>query len=104
MSIESFLRILDRAHTGPVCAVKDWNLNLLPRKVSDKLKEYRLSGTYDPDNPINTDDELADTFFKAGFELALEAGLLCQDTERIMPLLGFQWVTPTSCGWLYSWR
>lgn len=84
MSIESFLQILDRAHSGPVCPVKDWNLKLLPSKVSETLKKYGLTGTCDPENPVNTDDQLADTFFKAGFELALEAGFLCQDTERII--------------------
>ena len=83
-STESFLRVLDKAHTGPICTVKDWNLKVLPEKVSQKLKDYRLAGTCDTENPINMDDGLADTFFKAGFELALESGLLCTDTERII--------------------
>jgi methylamine--corrinoid protein Co-methyltransferase len=86
VSIESFLQILDRAHAGPICTVKDWNLNFLPSRVSQKLEKYGLTKTYDPENPINTDDELADTFFKAGFELALEVGFLCQDTERIIQI------------------
>ena len=84
MSLESFLRVLDKAHTGPICTVNDWNLKVLPEMASQKLKDFRLAGTCDTENPINTDDELADTYFKAGFELALEAGLLCTDTERII--------------------
>ena len=85
-SMESFLRILDKAHSGPVCTVKDWNMNILPQKVTQKLKDYRLTGTCDTENPINTDDELADTFYKAGFELAIETGILCTDTERIIKI------------------
>ena len=83
-SIESFLRILDKAHSGPVCTVKDWNMDILPKKVTQKLKDYRLAGTCDTANPINTDDELADTYFKAALELAAELGILCTDTERII--------------------
>jgi methylamine--corrinoid protein Co-methyltransferase len=85
-STENFLRVLDKAHTGPICTAKDWNLKVLPEKVSQKLRAYRLEGTCDTENPINTDDELADTFFKAGFELALDSGLLCTDTERIIEI------------------
>ena len=83
-SMESFLRILDKAHTGLICKVEDWNRKVLPERVSQKLNEYGLAGTCDTDNPINTDDELADTYFKAAFELALEAGIICTDTERII--------------------
>ena len=83
-SMEDFLKILDKAHSGPVCTVKDWNMNILPQKVTQKLKDHRLSGTCDTENPINADDELADTFFKAGYELALDTGFLCSDTERII--------------------
>ncbi len=84
MSILSILEILDRAHRGPICSMEDWNLNILPNSVSRKLKEHGLQRTCDPENPINTDDELADAFFKAGFELAVEMGVLCQDTERVI--------------------
>ncbi len=84
MSIESILKILDRAHKGPLCTVKDWNTRLLPGAVSRKLKEHDLNKVCDTENPINIDDELADKFYKAGFELAVELGMLCQDTERVI--------------------
>ena len=43
-----------------------------------------MQGTFDRENPINTDYALADKFYQAGYELALELGILCLDTERII--------------------
>ena len=88
MSILAMLEILERAHRGPICSAEDWNLKVLPDNISRKLKEHGLRGTFDPQNPVNTDDELADRFFKAGFELAVEMGVLCQDTERVIKVTG----------------
>src|SRR4030067_111571 len=84
MSAEALLEILDRAHTGPVCTVHDWDCKVIPREVSSRLKEHGLDKTFAPDNPINTDDGLADEFYKAGFELATRVGMLCIDTERVV--------------------
>lgn len=84
MSVEGILNTLDKAHTGPVCSVKEWNTRVIPGMTQQKLKDHRLIKTCDPANPINTDDELADEFYKAGFELAIEMGVLCQETERIV--------------------
>ena len=84
MTILRTLEMLDRAHNGPICAVKEWNTRVIPTNVARKLKEHGLNGTCDRENPINTDDELADRFYQAGFELAVELGVLCQNTERII--------------------
>ena len=84
MSFLRMLEILDRAHAGPICTLKEWNTRVISTNVSRKLQEHGLKGTFDPTNPINTDDKLADTFFKAGFELAVEMGVLCQNTERVI--------------------
>jgi len=88
VSIERILQTLDRAHNGPLCTQKEWNLKRIPTKVKQKLDEYRLRGTCDRENPINADDRLADEFFKAGFELAVDLGMLCQDTERVINVTG----------------
>jgi methylamine--corrinoid protein Co-methyltransferase len=84
MSIQNLLEILDRAHSGPVCSLKDWDTQVIPTKAAAVIKKYGLAETCTPDNPINTDDALADRFFQAGFELAVEAGMLCVDTERVI--------------------
>ncbi|MFH1821480.1 MAG: monomethylamine:corrinoid methyltransferase [Methanobacteriota archaeon] len=79
-----FLDILDRAHTGEVRKLKDWDLKIIAGKVREKLKEHGLEKTIDIKNPINTDDGLADKFWKAGFELAVEVGMLCMSTDRVI--------------------
>jgi methylamine--corrinoid protein Co-methyltransferase len=83
-SVEDVLDVLDRAHNGPVCSEKDWDVKVIPLKVSEKLKEHGLNGVCDPENPVNIDDSLADDFWRAGFELAVDLGMLCTDTERVI--------------------
>ena len=43
-----FIEVLDRAHTGPMCEVKDWDIKVIPAKVKEKLKEYGLENTLRP--------------------------------------------------------
>lgn len=79
-----YIEILDRAHRGPICKQKEWDIKLIPNKIKEKLKEHGLEGTCNRENPINADDGLADEFWRAGFELAVELGMLCINTERII--------------------
>ena len=67
-------------------STKEWDTKILPKTIKGILKEYGLARTLDMDNPINCDDDLADTFFKAGRELALELGIFCEDTERVIKM------------------
>jgi methylamine---corrinoid protein Co-methyltransferase len=84
MSIPDVIEILDRTRSGELCTVKDWDVRRIPKAVRSKLEKYRLQKICDPANPVNTDDALADAFFHAGYELALELGMLCETTERII--------------------
>ncbi len=84
-SIEHALQVLDKAHTGTPCTAKDWGFKL-SAAIAGKLKKYGLEKTCDTENPINSDDELADLFYKAGYELALEMGVFCQDTDRVIKI------------------
>lgn len=79
-----FLDVLDRAHQGEVHKLKEWDMRIIPGKVKEKLKEFGLEGTFDPKNPVNTDDSLVDDFWKAGFDLAVDAGMFCMSTERVI--------------------
>jgi methylamine---corrinoid protein Co-methyltransferase len=76
--------ILERAHNGEYCTSKDWDLKKIRGGVRRVLKDYQLEGACDPSNPVNSDYNLADQFYKAGFELALELGFWVEDTERIV--------------------
>jgi methylamine--corrinoid protein Co-methyltransferase len=81
-----FIVVLDRAHEGPVVNPHEWDSKVVPGILKRKLEEHGLKGTYDPSNPVNTDDGLADNFFKAAFEIASEVGVLCLDTSRVIKL------------------
>ncbi len=84
--VQRILNNLDKAYTGPVLTMKEWDTKVIPKTIKSILKKYGLNNTLDMDNPINYDDDLADTFFKAGWELALELGLYCEDTERVIKI------------------
>ena len=73
--VQRILRSLEKARTGKIMPMKEWDTKVIPKTVKAILKKYNLEKTLDMDNPINYDDELADTFFKAGWELALELGM-----------------------------
>jgi methylamine--corrinoid protein Co-methyltransferase len=73
---------IERTLNGPPITKKEFEYKLVPRLTREKLKEHGLEGIFDPNNPINTDLGLARSFYKAGFELAVEMGLFCPDTER----------------------
>lgn len=78
------IEILERTQTGEYCTSKEWDTKRIPMAINRKLKEYNLLKSFTPDNPVNCDDGLADTFYKAGYELALELGMFCENTERIV--------------------
>lgn len=84
MNKPGILKVLDRSQNGEYCTVKEWDVKRIPGHVREKLKKYDLAKTCDPQNPVNMDDELADRFYKAGYELALELGMLCETTDRII--------------------
>lgn len=76
------LQVLEKAHVGPVYLEKDFNTKIIPQALAKAVEKYGLASTCDPDNPVNTDDDLADRFYQAGFDAAVDIGLLCKDTNR----------------------
>ncbi len=84
MNKPEIINILDRSQNGEYCTVKEWDIKRIPKAVKEKLEKYDLKGACDPENPVNMDAELADRFFKAGYEMALDLGMLCETTDRII--------------------
>lgn len=84
--VQRLLNNLDKAYKGPVLPMKEWDTKIIPKTIKAILKKHGLMGTLDLENPINCDDGLADAFFKAGWELALELGMYCEDTERVIKI------------------
>ncbi len=78
------LEILGRTQTGEYCTQKEWDTKRIPLTIRSILKEHDLAGACNPDEPVNTDFDLADRFYAAGYQAALELGYLCTDTERIV--------------------
>lgn len=81
---EKLMDVLERAHKGPVCKENEWNIKVIPQTMAEQARKYGLQNTCDPSNLINQDDDLADRFFQAGLDAAVETGMLCTDTHRVI--------------------
>ena len=68
LKVQKLLNNLDKAYTGPIYSMKEWDTKIIPKTIKALLKKHNLENTLDMENPINCDDELADRFFKAGWE------------------------------------
>ena len=86
LDLERILDVLDRAHSGQVYDERTFNLEVVTKTIRAKVEEYGLAGTCDTDNPSPSDDDLADRFYQAGFDAAVEIGLMCLDTNRVIRL------------------
>jgi len=78
----NFMEIIDRALKGPFYSEKDFDLKVFVLKLREMVKKYEIK--YDPENPIPSDNDLADRVFKAGVEFYTNVGTYCVDTERII--------------------
>ncbi|MDR2493110.1 MAG: monomethylamine:corrinoid methyltransferase [Coriobacteriales bacterium] len=78
------LRSLDKARGGARVTEKEWDQKILPRTLKEVAKEHGLLGSCDPENPVNSDPQLADAFFKAGWDAAVRLGFFCPDTESVI--------------------
>ena len=81
---KKILRTLDKARLGKRVTEKEWDTKIVPGTIVEVIKQFGLQKTCDPANPVNTDMELADRYFQAGWELALRLGFFCPDTETII--------------------
>jgi methylamine---corrinoid protein Co-methyltransferase len=80
--IPTFLDILDRAHSGPKMTRKDWDFDIVTMLTRNLVKKYNLS--WDKHEIIPGDPSVSDRVFQAGLELAIQAGVYCMDTGRII--------------------
>ena len=77
-----FIEVLDRAFEGPYCPEQDFDMKILVPKLQELIQKYKVK--FDPENPVSSDDDLADRVFRAGLELYAEVGTYCTGTERII--------------------
>jgi len=78
----SFMEVIDRALKGPFYSEKDFDLKVFVPRLREVIKKYEIK--YDPEDPVPSDNDLADRVFKAGIELYANVGTYCVDTERII--------------------
>ncbi len=71
----SFYEVIDRAMSGRYCSEQEFDMEVLVPKVQEVVSKYKIK--YDPENPIPSDDDLADRVFQAGFELCRDVGTYC---------------------------
>ncbi len=81
-NFEYLASVLEKADTGPVIDEKEWDYQYIGAKVQELIKKYEIS--WDENTFVPSDDDLADRLFKAGWELALESGVLCINTKKQM--------------------
>lgn len=78
----TFLDVVKRALTGKPCSERDYDLKIFSTKLKEKVKEYDIK--YDPQNPVPSDNSLADDVFEASLDFYREIGTYCTDTGRII--------------------
>ncbi|UCE91053.1 MAG: monomethylamine:corrinoid methyltransferase [Methanobacteriota archaeon] len=77
------LDVMQKALEGPPLSENDYQLKRYASKVQEKVREYEIK--FDSDNPIPSDNSLADDMFEAGLELLVDVGAYCMSTGRVIP-------------------
>ena len=81
-NFEYLASVLQKSDSGPIIEEKDWDNQYISKKTRELITRYDIR--WDEDILVPSDDALADRLFLAGWELALESGVLCVSTKRQM--------------------
>jgi methylamine--corrinoid protein Co-methyltransferase len=73
---------IDKAESGRYMEEKDFDLKVVAKRCRELVKEYDIH--FDPAEIVTSDDSLADDVYEAGLRLALDAGIFCVDTKRVL--------------------
>ena len=76
------LDVMEKALNGKPMSESDYQLKLFAPKVQEKVREHKIK--WDPDNPIPSDNSMADEVFEAGLELLLDVGAYCTTSGRVI--------------------
>jgi len=75
-----FVDVCLRTEEGVMMQNIDFYMNVFIPKLNEVVKKYDIK--YDPEEPLPSDDALADRIFEAAFEFFLDVGLYVPDTSR----------------------
>lgn len=76
-----FWDVLERAEGGKSLPEKQWD-RLIGEVGAKVVSDYDLK--YDPEDPVPSDDALADRMFEAGVDLFARTGIYCLDTGKVL--------------------
>ena len=76
----SLPEVVKRAMTGPICSENEFDMEILVPEIARVVDKYEIK--YDPENPIPSDDDLADRVWKAAVEFYTNVGTYCTTSER----------------------
>lgn len=76
----SFYEVIDRTLTGPLISDQDYYLKIYVPELNNIIQKYKIK--YNPDTPLPSDNELADTVFEAAVDFFSRVGAYCPDTSR----------------------
>ncbi len=79
-----FLDFMERAIKGPIITENDFNMKVLIPTVVTIVKDFDIK--YEPENPVTSNDVLADRIYNGALELLVQTGIYCDDTNRIIQL------------------
>lgn len=78
----SFLDFMERALKGPIVSEKEFDMKILVPAIRNTVKEFDIR--YERENPVSSENELADRLFNGAIELLTRTGIYCLDTSRII--------------------
>jgi methylamine--corrinoid protein Co-methyltransferase len=78
----NFLDVYERALKGPIMSEQDFDLKVFIPTLRRVVQDHGIG--YDPENPVPADDHQADTLYQAAVEFLSQAGIYCQDTNRVI--------------------
>lgn len=78
------IEFYDRALTGRRVEEQEFDLKILPGKLKELIKKYDI--TYNPEEPVPQDLNMARRCFDAAVELLTEVGVYCKDSQSIVPI------------------
>ncbi|MBN2377222.1 MAG: monomethylamine:corrinoid methyltransferase [Sedimentisphaerales bacterium] len=73
--------ILDRAKQGLVIQVESFDLDRIYTNLTELVRKYNIQ--YTPDNPVPSDDALADRVFAAAVDFCVNCGCYFQNTNTV---------------------
>ncbi len=79
--ILDYLEVVDRSMTGERISEKEYEMRIF-KNIQELVKEFNLKP--DPENPVPSDNSLADEAFEAGLMFAERIGAYCLNTKRVV--------------------